>query len=896
MDQMRDDQRLLFEGLLITLANKVCMLNSMCVLSSCENDPEHGIMEHVVRDEEGTLLVGPIWTTGKSDKMAAEKDDNEQSNLNTNPASMEQNELPGNQKSWCCSMSKVFLAALSFTYFAKAFSGSYMKSSITQIERRFDLSSSTVGMVDGSFEIGNLLVIAIVSYFGAKLHRPRIIAAGCLLMSLGSFVITMPHFFMGPYKYESTWTHPTLSLSNITGSVSPCTATQIPPNMGKKSSGTLLNECQRGTSETNYMWVYILIGNILRGIGETPITPLGISYIDDFASTENTGLYLALLHAVGLLGMIVGFTLSSFFAKLYVDVGFVDMDEVTISPQDTRWVGAWWMGFLVAGMIHLLSAIPFCFLPKNMKKPEVQKSADLLIFKENEKLEPQKKATMKEKFNLDRGKPDESKKEEEERRSSFLEWVVRDVAGVSSIIHYLDDFLCIGPAASRIAAILLATLEHMAERFGVPLSPEKTEGPSTEMTFLGITLDSMAMECRLPEDKLEAMKAEIRGMLGVRKVKLRALQSLLGFHLALKKLACNHLYILLMGIALLRLNSIIGFITYKPKYMEQQYGQSISRSNFINGVSILPAAATGMFFGGLIMKKYKFGLLSASKMSFVTTFVSLITFLSLFIIGCENHDVAGITVTYNGSKVDIFGERSLFSSCNSECHCSSSWWDPVCGENKVTYMSACLAGCKSSSGAGKAVVYHNCSCIESLGFSSANLSVMLGVCPPTENCASMFVNYIILLSFITFINAISLSAFFVIILWSVSPELKSLGIGIYMLLVRTLAGIPAPIYFGALLDKTCLKWGTKFCGGKGACRMYDTKSYRNTFLGLTAGINALCIMLFIWYIFMVKKRASKKSPENGAQQENGSTKKKEHTEDATKDECAALEVEKESCM
>lgn len=44
--------------------------------------------------------------------------------------------------------------------------------------------------------------------------------------------------------------------------------------------------------ETNYMWVYILIGNMLRGIGETPITPLGISYIDDFAGHENTALYL----------------------------------------------------------------------------------------------------------------------------------------------------------------------------------------------------------------------------------------------------------------------------------------------------------------------------------------------------------------------------------------------------------------------------------------------------------------------------------------------------------------------------------------------------------------------------------------------------------------------------
>lgn len=53
----------------------------------------------------------------------------------------------------------MFLAALSFTYFAKAFSGIYMKSSITQIERRFDLSSSTVGIVDGSFEMGKYQIV-----------------------------------------------------------------------------------------------------------------------------------------------------------------------------------------------------------------------------------------------------------------------------------------------------------------------------------------------------------------------------------------------------------------------------------------------------------------------------------------------------------------------------------------------------------------------------------------------------------------------------------------------------------------------------------------------------------------------------------------------------------------
>lgn len=44
---------------------------------------------------------------------------------------------------------------------------------------------------------GNLLVIAFVSYFGAKLHRPKIIAVGCVLMSIGTFIIALPHFITG---------------------------------------------------------------------------------------------------------------------------------------------------------------------------------------------------------------------------------------------------------------------------------------------------------------------------------------------------------------------------------------------------------------------------------------------------------------------------------------------------------------------------------------------------------------------------------------------------------------------------------------------------------------------------------------------------------------------------
>lgn len=59
---------------------------------------------------------------------------------------------------------QMFLAALSFAYFAKALSGSYMKSTITQLERRFDIPSYLIGIIDGSFEIGMFPLLVCVFF------------------------------------------------------------------------------------------------------------------------------------------------------------------------------------------------------------------------------------------------------------------------------------------------------------------------------------------------------------------------------------------------------------------------------------------------------------------------------------------------------------------------------------------------------------------------------------------------------------------------------------------------------------------------------------------------------------------------------------------------------------
>ena len=86
-----------------------------------------------------------------------------------------------------------------------------------------------------------------------------------------------------------------------------------------------------------------------------------------------------------------------------------------------------------------------------------------------------------------------------------IEWITIQ-RGVRLITHYLDDFTILGKASSSECANSLAHLYSVREDLGVPVVPGKCEGPAMRMTILGIKIDSIAQELRLPRDKLVRQK------------------------------------------------------------------------------------------------------------------------------------------------------------------------------------------------------------------------------------------------------------------------------------------------------------------------------------------------------------------------------------------------------
>ena len=107
-----------------------------------------------------------------------------------------------------------------------------------------------------------------------------------------------------------------------------------------------------------------------------------------------------------------------------------------------------------------------------------------------------------------------------------LEWYVR-FQGVQHIFHYLDDFIVVGPPNSQICTEWLTTLVSSCARLGVPIAEHKREGPTACLTFLGIKVDAIAAELRLPADKLRRLQTLFREWGNQKACSRRELESLL---------------------------------------------------------------------------------------------------------------------------------------------------------------------------------------------------------------------------------------------------------------------------------------------------------------------------------------------------------------------------------
>ena len=108
-----------------------------------------------------------------------------------------------------------------------------------------------------------------------------------------------------------------------------------------------------------------------------------------------------------------------------------------------------------------------------------------------------------------------------------IAWAIM-TQGTSGFIHYLDDFLLIGPPGTETTNRHLATAIETCGNLGFPVADHKTVTASTTITFLGIQIDSVAGTVSLPLEKLQALQNTLLAWGQRKAAPKRELLSLLG--------------------------------------------------------------------------------------------------------------------------------------------------------------------------------------------------------------------------------------------------------------------------------------------------------------------------------------------------------------------------------
>ncbi|NWR61007.1 SO4C1 protein, partial [Bucorvus abyssinicus] len=220
--------------------------------------------------------------------------------------------------------------------------------SISTIEKRYELNSSLTGLISASYDIAFCILSLFVSFFGERGHKPRWLAFSAFMLGLGSLIFSLPHFSSGKYQYgpdlEDTCQIPGTSFANFT-----CSA-------------------RTKSSLPNYLYVFIL-GQLLLGIGGTPLYTLGTAFIDDSVPTYKSSLYIGIGYAMSLLGPAIGYVLGGQLLNIYIDIQIPERQDITytkMDQDDPRWLGAWWIAFLACFFAIWLLIIPFSCFPKHL--------------------------------------------------------------------------------------------------------------------------------------------------------------------------------------------------------------------------------------------------------------------------------------------------------------------------------------------------------------------------------------------------------------------------------------------------------------------------------------------------------------------------------------------------
>lgn len=225
---------------------------------------------------------------------------------------------------------------------------SYLIGCSSTLEKRFSYSSRLTGFILIADNFSQILISPFIGFLGKRMNKATLIASGMVFVSFSCWLTAVPYFIYGPGH-----------LQTVKREIELC---------GLRSDEI----CTDSNSQSTTVWpAYILIwlASFLNGIGYTAFYTLGFPYVDDNVPKHNAPIYFSVLSALRLLGPTTGFLMVSLCLSMNED----PFAEIKLAQTDPRFIGAWWLGFIIIGSFIFISSLPLFLFPKNLKSSRIDK-------------------------------------------------------------------------------------------------------------------------------------------------------------------------------------------------------------------------------------------------------------------------------------------------------------------------------------------------------------------------------------------------------------------------------------------------------------------------------------------------------------------------------------------
>ncbi|RWS11071.1 Solute carrier organic anion transporter family member 5A1-like protein [Dinothrombium tinctorium] len=266
---------------------------------------------------------------------------------------------------------KMFLLNFSLIGVLRTAYFTYLISVMSTLEKRYAFPSKLSAFILIADNISGMIVSPFVGYFGSKFKGPTVIGCGMMLVSLSCILSGMPYLIYGPALHflqeDATTIHSSFSKANLEN------------GENYEMCGENVEQCAKGHPFQMGAYILLWIASFVNGLGYTTFWTIGLPYIDNNVKKKNSPIYLSVSTVVRLTGVTFGFFLSGFALRLYENPTY----SIDLPRKDPRWVGAWWIGFFIFGILIFMCSLPMFIFPTSMKKKAVKvKSEAKMGFKD----------------------------------------------------------------------------------------------------------------------------------------------------------------------------------------------------------------------------------------------------------------------------------------------------------------------------------------------------------------------------------------------------------------------------------------------------------------------------------------------------------------------------------